>query len=644
MQSTQRVFLAAIALAGLAGHAAAAPVTVTSTSVFRDHEGPNTIGTGTGDNLTVVVRDVRPNLTTRGAASNPQYAGQVSLLNLFTSPFSFFARTFGNDAPGAGGTVTAPWTVTLQNRTDTLAVTTNSMVGVGQLPLLNNLAVTGSALAPTLGWDAVNTSTPYSQVRLSIYDDRSDRALVVDQLIGGPNLTSYTVPIGTLAPNGQYAFRVFLWDNGPDGFLLNRSSTHVNHTTTSAAVNAGAVVRNGAGVLSAPLTLNAGANVLPNQNVGIGNGGRGAARLDAGTTLSSQFLNVGTNNLGTLVVSGTTVTLDGGTFNDGTNPPDTNGGFLTVGRVSGGRGFMDVINGGQVLVNSNGQLSPGINIGRDAGSAGVLSIEGAGSQVVVTGPAVASPTLAQNGAINVGRSGDGILNVLAGGKLINDAEGIINIGRDAGSRGNAVVSGAGSLLNAGAQLNVGLAGGGEGILRVANGAHVVAGMTTIGPGGMLTGSGGFLFGGVRVLGGVISPGSSPGTLVVVGDLDLADGLLLLEAFGDSPDQIDHIDVQGRIVIGAQAQIEIMLGFNPSSPLSFLSATDGIEIDPDFAGPQVFALAGGDVPGGGTVAIDIGGRRFDVVVQAAVPAPGTLGLIALALAALSYIANGRRRRA
>ena len=334
----------------------------------------------------------------------------------------------------------------------------------------------------------------------------------------------------------------------------------------------------------------------------------------------------------------TTVTMNGGTVNDGTTI-SSGGGFVTAGRESGARGFIDVINGGQILINGSSLLkNPGLNIGREAGSFGTVNVDGPGSRVVISGPNNPNETGINNGSINIGREGDGRLNILNGGQVTNAALGEMAIGRFAGSRGSVLVSGTGSELSAGSLLSIGRSGGGEGVLVIRDGATVRADETILGPGGFLGGcDGGTLVSQLTVAGGILAPGCSPGKLTIVGDLIFNDGLMLLEAFG--PGQIDEIEVQGKLIIGADAEIDILLGFEPLDVLSFFTATDGILIDKNFSGPSVFTSLGSDVPVGSSVTIQIGTETFDVRVQGA-PEPGTLALLGLGLAGL---AATRRRK-
>jgi len=236
-------------------------------------------------------------------------------------------------------------------------------------------------------------------------------------------------------------------------------------------------------------------------------------------------------------------------------------------------------------LSANGFATPGMNIGRDAGSFGAVRVEGTGSRIIVEGLALPSATLLQNGLIQVGRAGDGRLQILDGGLVRNAANGESLIGAQAGSRGFVQVAGAGSRFETGQQLQIGVLG--EGVLQVDSGGLAQAGTFIVGRGGVISGDGGVLEGLVRIQGGTLAPGNSPGRLTIVGDLVIDSGTLLLEALDAG--QIDGIDVQGTVSIGAGVNFDVLLGFAPSSTLDFLTATGGIHLAPGFAGPRDYTL-------------------------------------------------------
>lgn len=613
---------------------ATAQISVSSILLFRDNEGPNTVGAGTGDNLTVSVRNVAPNLSTTGYASHPALPGvQVPLLNVFLSSYGFFSRSFVADVvQDGGGTLVTPWNVTLQSRSFAAQFSTNGLAGVGQLPRLSNLQITGTDLAPLLQWSPVVTDTPYDAVRLSIYDERTNQLVWSERQVAAAGTTSYALPSGLLAPGTEYSFRVFLWDEQPGVGLVNRSSTYVNRTTAASAVSLGSLGMTQAGVDS-NISLVAGSNSFANASLGIGtNLGNASARLSAGTTLDALFLNLGTSNTrtGTLVIDGSRATFTGGTLVPSSGASTTSGGYANIGRVSGSQGFLTVMGGGELQLKSNGLLGPGMNIGRDAGSLGIVRVEGAGSRIVVEGLAQPSVNTFDNGVFQVGRSGDGRLLVLDGAQVINAAAGESWIGRNAGSRGAVQVAGNGSRFEAGATLSIGALG--EGLLQVDSGGLAKAGTFFIGPNGIVTGNGGTLQGLVKLQGGVFSPGNSPGRITIVGDLVVESGTLLLEALAAG--QIDGIDVTGTVSIAAGVSFDVMLGYAPgSAPLDFITATGGVTLAPGFAGPQVFALLGSNAPQGALVDVRIGGQTFNVAVTTPVPEPAAWATLLLGLAAL-----------
>ncbi|MBR2173181.1 autotransporter-associated beta strand repeat-containing protein [Sphingopyxis sp.] len=206
---------------------------------------------------------------------------------------------------------------------------------------------------------------------------------------------------------------------------------------------------------------------------------------DAGTTLTMNGAFSGSGSLvktgaGTLALRGSSGFAGNATVNDG-RLSITNGGSVSnfrgfIGNAAGqtgefvvsgpgsswtnashiyvghsGTGLLTIENGASVS-NANGL------IGVDAGSTGIVTVSGAGS------------TWTSSENLSVGVGGEGSLTVDAGAKVIN-LLGSFGVGRDAGSRGSVIASGAGSTIAVRAMF-VGNSGNGE--LTIANGAQVVS--------------------------------------------------------------------------------------------------------------------------------------------------------------------------
>jgi len=229
----------------------------------------------------------------------------------------------------------------------------------------------------------------------------------------------------------------------------------------------------------------------------------GTASLDiaAGAQADSMFyLSVGRNgSFGTLVVDG----IGSMVRVDGTASAAANGNsgtaFVDIGR-NGGNGVATVRNGGriEVLANITSTNGTGMNLGRDANSAGTLNID-SGGVVLFRTDSVApdSADEAWNPGLRVGRVGSGTLNVTGGGQLLVEGNAVSTpthtrdttlfiggAGRTTvGGKGVATVSGAGSALRVtGSDAYIGVGHGPQAVgnLTVSAGAEVVTTIMGVG--------------------------------------------------------------------------------------------------------------------------------------------------------------------
>jgi len=168
-----------------------------------------------------------------------------------------------------------------------------------------------------------------------------------------------------------------------------------------------------------------------------------------GKTGVSSSLNVGSQGgRGEMAVSGT-----------GSNLLFTgDAGILKIGR-NNSTGSMRIDAGGQ----TSGMYY--LNVGRDGGH-GELTVDGAGSRIVVNGQSTAAANNgnANNPAMDIGRNGTGLVTVSNGGRIDLVATAAqpngtsISLGREAASSGTLNITGAGSVVSISAAST--LAGGG----------------------------------------------------------------------------------------------------------------------------------------------------------------------------------------
>jgi T5SS/PEP-CTERM-associated repeat protein/autotransporter-associated beta strand protein len=173
-----------------------------------------------------------------------------------------------------------------------------------------------------------------------------------------------------------------------------------------------------------------------NNTLYVGNSGTGTLNIDAGGQVSCAYGSVGykSGSSGTVRVSGI-----GSTW--------TNSGNLYIGYS--GTGCLNIQAGGQV---SNSSASC---IGFTSGSTGTVTVIGTGSKWI------------DNDYLHIGDSGEGTLNIEAGG-LVSNTDGII--GNNPGSSGKATVTGIGSIWTNSDELDVGYQG--NGTLKIEAGGQV----------------------------------------------------------------------------------------------------------------------------------------------------------------------------
>jgi T5SS/PEP-CTERM-associated repeat protein len=248
-----------------------------------------------------------------------------------------------------------------------------------------------------------------------------------------------------------------------------------------------------------------------------------------------------------------------------------------------GAGHLYIDSGG--TVTSEKAISPtnlsGV-VAVQTGSTGAVTIAGTGSNWT------------QDGGMSVGHRGEGTLDINSGG-VLDSQDGFV--GRLATGHGEATIDGADSAWNLSRSMFIGgtetaVGGTGElilknqgiatiddtlkiwsggkvdvsggGVVNVGAGSPPAAGTVRVGAGGTLAGDG-TVVGSVHNDSGLVSPGASPGVLLIQGDYQqLSDGLLQIELGGTVPGaQHDRLDVQGTLTLGGALTVASIDDFSPA---------------------------------------------------------------------------------
>lgn len=371
-----------------------------------------------------------------------------------------------------------------------------------------------------------------------------------------------------------------------------------------------------------------------NTGVSVGRSGTGSLTVANGGRIETNDLNVGRDagSTGTLTVNGGTIALSAAT--PSTTPVGNAGAVFTVGRS--GIGTASFSNAAATI---SGAAGTGLN-GLAIGGTRLANVDGTGT---VTLDNTAMSISGDTPVVQVGiDTGTGTLTMTNASSLSLGTGGQVVIGSGAGSTGTVTIGGGSTLSVAGPNGFVGVAraidsaqaSGGTGTLILSNGT-VQAAETHVYAGGLVGGIG-TIAGDLAVHdGGIVAPGSSPGTLHVDGDFTLEEGAKLVIEVQEIGGKIqtDFLDVTGTIDL--DGIIEFLL-------LGDATPDDLLDFQPDDFFSQLVDFSDVDFLGstadGTPLAIEV--TPDGIVATARVPEPATLTLVAFGIAAIGW---ARRRR-
>lgn len=406
---------------------------------------------------------------------------------------------------------------------------------------------------------------------------------------GGSGIVVNTTSGATIVNSGSIIGGYGGTGNGPQGAAGVGISGQNLTITNSGSITAG----NGSGDIDA-LRFTGGANALTLTNATSGLTGHIAVQTGSLTfvqptdvTIANAITGAGSIvkiGAGVLTLTGNNSYSGGTTVSQGTLVGSAanirgalaNNGLVIFNQGSAGTFAGDISGNGSLTKDGDGNLTlSGVNssTGPTLIRAGTLTLAGGnaiGDNALVVIDSGAALAVAESETIGSLAGGAGASVMIAGGQ-------VLTTGNNWASTFSGTISGEGGIRQnfAGTTTFTGVSAY-SGATEVANGTLIVNGSivsssgVTVAPGATLGGSG--QLPSTRVL-GAISPGNSPGTLTVSGNLTLtASSLYIAEVQGNVS---DRIDVTGSASLAGTLRIVPLGGrYSFNSPYTLLSATGG----------------------------------------------------------------------